>query len=154
MSLAIIGCKNMSRLLCLNDWGKVFKKSLVTGMVRLPKWGGGEFRGERIFTIPRPNGQSLGVHGVGSDQQKLGVHGFGAKCFPLYISLNWQSFDVYDTPCKVDGGKNKIMWLLQLLCNLFWQMSVRQCYNARSEPGVSKLLRATIRSYHSKSENG
>ena len=33
--------------------------------------GGCEFRVERIFTIPRPNGRSLGVHGFGTEQPEV-----------------------------------------------------------------------------------
>ena len=32
------------------------------------KQGGCEFRAECIFTIPRPGGRSLGVHGFGTEQ--------------------------------------------------------------------------------------
>ncbi len=37
--------------------------------------------------------------------RRLGVHGFGTKCFSFYISLNQRSFDVDDTPSKLDGGR-------------------------------------------------
>ena len=30
--------------------------------------GGDEFKAERVFTIPRPNGRILGVHGFGTEQ--------------------------------------------------------------------------------------
>ncbi len=60
--------------------------------------------------------------------RRLGVHGFGAKCLPFYISLNRRSFDVYDTPCKVDGGRNKIM---RLFATAMWVS------DSATMPGVS-----------------
>ena len=51
--------------------------------------------------------KSLGrVHGFGAEQpEDLVSMDLELSIFSLHMSLNRQSFDVDDAPCKLDGGK-------------------------------------------------
>ena len=59
----------------------------------------------------------LGVHGFGTEQRNLESI---LRYFSLHMSLNQLSFDVYDTPCKVDGGReqnNVVMCNCYVICS-------------------------------------
>ena len=91
VSLAIIGCKNMSWLLCLNAWGTVLENSLVTGKGQTTKVMGVWVQGRANLYHPQSKWSKSWCPWIWNWATKsLGVHGFGTEQPEDLVSMDLQ----------------------------------------------------------------